>query len=173
MRLPATHPAVPELFKLAKEKLELPSYYALAKSLGVSPSRIGNYTSGRATPDEEMCVKLAKILDWPEAYLLALVQMERAHQGKARAILRENLGEIYQMCKTFGGATVGALVFAAALPYLLPVIQDYDQAGATSQAMYIMSNSGPAGGTLAALALAILAAALARILLAPETATRE
>lgn len=118
MRLPATHPAVPELFKLAKEKLELPSYYALAKKLKVSPSRIGNYTSGRATPDEEMCVKLAKILDWPESYILALAQLERAHQPRSRTILRENLGEIYDMLKTFGGATVGALVavhFALAL----------------------------------------------------------
>lgn len=171
MRLPATHPAVPELFKLAKEKLALPSYYALAKHLDVSPSRIGNYTSGRATPDEEMCVKLAKILDWPEAYILALVQMERAHQGKARAILRENLGEIYQMCKKFGGATVGALVFASALPYLAPI--DTDQAGATSGAIIIMSNDGSAWTSpICWVFLTILAAALARILPAQKTTIR-
>ena len=73
-----------ELLNAAKKTLEISSDYALAKRLGTSTARIGQWRTGKSTPDEQACFQLADILGVDPAAVIALVKAERETEpGKA------------------------------------------------------------------------------------------
>lgn len=67
---------VEQILNKAKEKLELSSDYALANFLGVNKNRIGHYRTGYSKPDEEMCFKLAEILEEEPQAIIAAVRLD-------------------------------------------------------------------------------------------------
>ena len=71
---------------LAKIKRDLPSDYALAKLLGVSPSGITNYRKGRSHFDDAMAIRLAYLCEIDPAEILFSMQVERAKSDEARAV---------------------------------------------------------------------------------------
>jgi len=71
---------------LAKIKRDLPSDYALARLLGVSPSGITNYRKGRSHFDDAMAIKMAYLCEIEPAEILFAMQIERAKSDEARAV---------------------------------------------------------------------------------------
>lgn len=71
---------------LAKIKRDLPSDYALAKLLGVSPSGITNYRKGRSHFDDATAIKIAHLCEIEPAEVLFAMQVERAKSDEARAV---------------------------------------------------------------------------------------
>lgn len=67
---------VEQILNKAKEKLDLSSDYALANFLGVNKNRIGHYRTGYSKPDEEMCFKLAEILEEEPQAIIAAVRLD-------------------------------------------------------------------------------------------------
>lgn len=54
------------------------SDYRLSKILGVTPSTVYNYRSGRSCLADDIAVKIARELELPPAYVLACMMAERA-----------------------------------------------------------------------------------------------
>lgn len=65
-----------EILDKSKEKLGLSTDYQLAKFLNIRNTRIGNYRTGHRTPDEEMCFRLAEILEEEPAAIIAAVRLD-------------------------------------------------------------------------------------------------
>ncbi len=63
---------------LAIARHKLRSDYGLAKKLGVGPSHISNYRTGRSCPDDKMAVRLAKLLDIDPLEIVAVANYNRA-----------------------------------------------------------------------------------------------
>lgn len=69
-----------------KARLDLPSDYAAAKALGVTPSAVSKYRLGRAHFDDDICVRVAGILDIDVLQVIATVNYERARTESSRAL---------------------------------------------------------------------------------------
>ncbi len=63
---------------LAIVRHKLRSDYGLAKKLGVGPSHISNYRTGRSCPDDKMAARLAKLLDIDPLEIVAVANYNRA-----------------------------------------------------------------------------------------------
>ena len=61
-----------------RKKFELTSDYQVAKKLGCSRTRVSNYRTGAHFFDDAMCIKIASLLELPEALILADIQAERS-----------------------------------------------------------------------------------------------
>lgn len=68
---PIGKPSVSELISLSLEEKGL-SQKQLAQEIGVSPSRINDYVSGRAEPTLKIARLLCKVLDIPPALMLGV-----------------------------------------------------------------------------------------------------
>ena len=62
--------------------------YRMAKLLGWSPSRLGNYFAGRSTLDEDGCETIAEVIGWPLETVLACVYLERAKKQNNDAVTK-------------------------------------------------------------------------------------
>lgn len=61
----------------AKEKLNFSSDYQLRNYLGIkSRGQISNYRSGRNQPDEEICFKLAEIIEEEPQAIIAAIRLD-------------------------------------------------------------------------------------------------
>lgn len=58
------------------------SDYALAKLLGTSRQTISNYQTGRYVMDVEMCFRVAELLGFDPAQVVAWIEAERAHRAE-------------------------------------------------------------------------------------------
>lgn len=74
-----------QLLDLAKSKNEC-SDYKLAKLLGVVPSAVTNYRSGRSHPDARVSSKLAELCGLDAAQVTVWIQFERSRDDQSRAI---------------------------------------------------------------------------------------
>lgn len=72
----------------AKERLHLPSDYALSKKLGVTTSAISNYRSGRSRIDDDVALKVAQILGLNPLEVIAAANVERAKTDEMRDMWR-------------------------------------------------------------------------------------
>ncbi|WP_287601057.1 helix-turn-helix domain-containing protein [Thiothrix sp.] len=82
-----------ELLNAAKKTLGIGSDYALAKRLGTSTARIGQWRTGKSTPDEQACFQLADILGIDPAAVIALVKAERETEPTKAAFWRMQAGK--------------------------------------------------------------------------------
>lgn len=80
-----------------KAKTGAASDYRLAKNLEISTSRIANYRSGYSKLDDEIAMKVARILEIDAGIVLAAVHSERAKSDAEKAVWKsvfEKLGGI-------------------------------------------------------------------------------
>ncbi len=67
-----------EIQKKNREQGGTGTIYAVAKMLGMSESRVGNYSRGKKLFDDEMCFKTAFVLGLNPSEVIASVNKERA-----------------------------------------------------------------------------------------------
>ncbi|MBR8358347.1 helix-turn-helix domain-containing protein [Burkholderia vietnamiensis] len=75
-----------EWLDAVKARLDLPSDYAAAKVLCVTRSAVSGYRNGRATLDDEVCLRVAEILEVDPFEVLATVKIERIKDEERRAV---------------------------------------------------------------------------------------
>ena len=75
-----------EYLDAVKEKLDLPSDYATAKALGVTPSAVSKYRLGRSQPDDLVCARIADILGIEPMEVIAAMHFERSTDDRAKAL---------------------------------------------------------------------------------------
>jgi hypothetical protein len=83
-----------------KERLDLPSDYALAKALGLTRTAVSNYRSGRSMPDDLACARLADAIGCEPMEVIAAINYQRAKTEDARALW-----------ESIWGKAVGAIVW--------------------------------------------------------------
>lgn len=102
-----------EFLDKAKERLNLPSDYALAKALGVSHSCLSNYRSGRSHLDDEKALKVAELLEVDPAIVVSAAHAERARKPEEKAVW----ASIYErLSKGLAVVLVGAGLAGAGVP---------------------------------------------------------
>lgn len=75
-----------EWLDAAKLRLDLPSDYALAKAFGVSRQAISLWRSGRQPLPDEMCLRVAEVVDADPFEVIASVRIERTNESEKRAV---------------------------------------------------------------------------------------
>lgn len=76
----------PEYLDAVREKLSLPSDYALQKPLCVTKQLISNYRVGRDTLSDTMAIRIAEILGIDAAKVLLDAHIERSKTPEVRAV---------------------------------------------------------------------------------------
>ncbi len=71
-----------------KTRLRLPSDYALKRVLGVTTQQISFYRTGKGQFGDDVCLRVAEILDIPPGRVLADVAAERAKSEAVREVWR-------------------------------------------------------------------------------------
>ncbi|KVC55115.1 hypothetical protein WT10_32615 [Burkholderia stagnalis] len=75
-----------EWLDAVKARLDLPSDYAAAKILGVTRQAASGWRNGRQTFDDEVCLRVAEILELDPFEVLATVKIERIKDAERRAV---------------------------------------------------------------------------------------
>jgi predicted transcriptional regulator len=83
-----------EYLDKAKVKLGIQSDYALAKALRVSQPAVINYRKGRSVMEDDVALKLARILELNPMEVIATANLERAKSDEMRAVWSEILEKI-------------------------------------------------------------------------------
>lgn len=81
-----------DLLEVAKHRQGDVTDYRLAKLLGLKPSHISNYRSGRTRPENSIAMRLAELCNLDAAQVIAWVNLERATTESDR--------EVWQMLLT-------------------------------------------------------------------------
>lgn len=100
--------SVSEYLDAVKKRLDLPSDYAAAKALGVTPSAISKYRLGRASFDDLTCLRVAEILGVDEIEVIAAANAARANDPRIRRVWENVWGKAT-------GATVTAALAVSIL----------------------------------------------------------
>ena len=75
-----------EWLDAVKARLDLPSDYAAAKVLGVTRQSTSGWRNGRQTFDDEVCLRVAEILEVDPFEVLANIKIERIKDEERRAV---------------------------------------------------------------------------------------
>ncbi|KVD05453.1 helix-turn-helix domain-containing protein [Burkholderia ubonensis] len=75
-----------EWLDAVKARLDLPSDYAAAKILQVTRQTVSGYRVGRATLDDEVCLRVAEILGLNPFEVMASVRIERIKDDERRSL---------------------------------------------------------------------------------------
>jgi transcriptional regulator with XRE-family HTH domain len=100
--------SVSDYLDAVKKRLDLPSDYAAAKALGVTPSAISKYRLGRASFDDLTCLRVAEILGIDEIEVIAAANAQRANDPRIRRVWENVWGKAT-------GAAVTALITVSTL----------------------------------------------------------
>ena len=84
----------PEYLDLIREKLHLPSDYALQKPLGVTKQLISKYRTGRESLSDAMVLRVAEICQIDPIKVLLDMHIERARTPEIRAAWAATLEKI-------------------------------------------------------------------------------
>lgn len=98
-----------EYLDAVKARLDLPSDYAIAKALEVTPSAVSKYRLGRSAPDDLVCARIAEILHIEPMEVIAAIHFERSNDERARALWESIWG------KAVGATALSLTVFAVGL----------------------------------------------------------
>lgn len=106
-----------KLLDRAREMCSPPSDYRLAKQLGVTPSRVSHWRRGKATPDNEIAWKIAKILGMEITDVIAYFEKDRAQSPQKRAFWESQLPRVLSAiaiaAALYSGASRGPLIAEA------------------------------------------------------------
>jgi transcriptional regulator with XRE-family HTH domain len=123
-----------EFLDQLRARLDLPSDYAVARLLGVTPQHVSRWRSGRGGFSDEQAARVAELLGIEAGYVLARLYEERSTSEAARVAWRD-LAE-----KLAPAAACLALLLLA--PYLFDSAGIFEHAQAFSGgSLYIMSNA--------------------------------
>jgi transcriptional regulator with XRE-family HTH domain len=126
--------SVSEYLDAVKKRLDLPSDYAAAKALGVTPSAISKYRLGRASFDDLTCLRVAEILGVDEIEVIAAANAARANDPRIRRVWENVWGKAT-------GATVTAVLAVSILGLAAaPSTARCAPVQAESATLYLMSN---------------------------------
>jgi ribosome-binding protein aMBF1 (putative translation factor) len=75
-----------EYLDAAKAKLGIASDYALAKKLNMTTTAISNYRVGRSRMDDDVALKVAKILEIDPLEVIAAANVERSKTPEIKAL---------------------------------------------------------------------------------------
>ncbi|EOA05789.1 phage protein [Herbaspirillum frisingense GSF30] len=84
----------------AKNRLGLPSDYALSKALGLTTSAISNYRAGRSRIDDDVALKLANLTGRNPFELIAAANIERAKTPEMKALWQGLMEKISKSFET-------------------------------------------------------------------------
>ncbi|TFE36551.1 helix-turn-helix domain-containing protein [Paraburkholderia dipogonis] len=117
-----------------KDRLELPSDYAIAKALGVTRAAVSRYRMGHSMPDDLVCARIASILDIEPMEVIAATNYQRSKTDEARSLW-----------ETIWGKAAGAIALSliACAVGSLAVVPSPSRAAeqARSATLYLMSNA--------------------------------
>jgi transcriptional regulator with XRE-family HTH domain len=74
-----------DLLDMAKSRANLPSDYALAKVLGITPGNLSNIRKNKAHPSNEVAIKLATLAGIDELRVIAEIELRTANSEKKKA----------------------------------------------------------------------------------------
>lgn len=117
-----------EYLDAVKTRHDLTSDYKLAKILEISLSRMSAYRNGKNTLGEDICLKVAKLLNLAPSQVLIDIFAERTKFPKAAKIL-------HQAAKQIGSA-------AASLLLTLSMIYSMSSPTSAAASAYVNQNSG-------------------------------
>ncbi|WP_404989555.1 helix-turn-helix domain-containing protein [Caballeronia sp. LZ016] len=92
-----------------RDRLDLPSDYAIAKALGVTRSAISSYRTGRTVPDDLVCARIAAALGVEPMEVIAATNYQRAKTDEARTLWESIWG------KAAGAIALTLTLFAVGL----------------------------------------------------------
>jgi transcriptional regulator with XRE-family HTH domain len=92
-----------------KERLGLPSDYALAKALQCTRASISGYRSGRTLPDDLVCARIAAALNVEPMEVIAATNYQRSKTDEARTLWESIWG------KAAGAIALNLIVCAVGL----------------------------------------------------------
>lgn len=69
-----------------RERHDLPSDYAIAKTLGVTRAAISKYRCGRTLPDDLVCARIADAIGCEPMEIIAAINYQRAKTDDARSL---------------------------------------------------------------------------------------
>ena len=89
-----------EYLDAVREKLHLPSDYALQKPMGVSKAQLSRYRNGLDSLSDAMAVRVAEILQKDAGKVLIDMHMERSKTPEIRAAWADIMEKISEGFKT-------------------------------------------------------------------------
>jgi len=89
-----------------KDRLELPSDYAIAKALGVTRAAVSRYRMGHSMPDDLVCARIAEILGIEPMEVIAATNYQRSKTDEARTLWESIWG------KAAGAIALNLIAFA-------------------------------------------------------------
>lgn len=75
-----------DLLDAVRRRHHLPSDYAAAKLLGLTPQQLSKYRNGKDYPGDDAAMKIAEALQIDAGWVLACVHADRAENGPARLV---------------------------------------------------------------------------------------
>jgi predicted transcriptional regulator len=116
-----------------KDRLDLPSDYALAKALGVTRAAVSSYRVGRSMPDDLVCARIAAVIGVEPMEVIAAINYQRAKSDDARSLWESIWG------KAAGAIALNLIVCAVGSLAVAPTPANASEQ-ARSAILYIMSN---------------------------------
>ena len=89
----------PQYLDLVRERLNVPSDYALQKPLGVSKAQLSHYRTGKDSMSDAMAMKVAELCGIPCAQVLIDMHMERSKTPELRAAWADIMEKISESFK--------------------------------------------------------------------------
>lgn len=89
-----------EYLDAIKSKTGVPSDYAIAKVLGITRASVSNYRNGHTYFDDDICVKVASILEIPEIEVVLNIHAERSTNVIVKASFKEVLKQLGTVAAT-------------------------------------------------------------------------
>lgn len=77
-----------------KDRLGLPSDYAIAKALGVTRAAVSRYRMGHSMPDDLVCARIAEILAIEPMEVIAATNYQRSKTDEARHLWEGIWGKV-------------------------------------------------------------------------------
>ncbi|MFX1803513.1 helix-turn-helix transcriptional regulator [Paraburkholderia sp. A1RO-5] len=69
-----------------RERLDLPSDYAISKALSVTRAAVSKYRCGRTLPDDLVCARIADLIGCEPMEVIAAMHYQRANSDEERAL---------------------------------------------------------------------------------------
>lgn len=119
-----------------KEKLGLPSDYAVAKALGLTRASVSSYRCGRTFPDDLACARIADALGIEVMEVIAATNYQRSKTDEARHLWESIWG------KAAGAIALNLIAFAVGVS-VAPTTKAAESGNTVISLSYVKSSSLP------------------------------